>query len=303
MTAVVEVKDLVKSYGDVKAVQGISFTVEEGEVFGLVGPNGAGKTTTLEIIEGLRKQDSGTIRIDGVDSRKDLRRVKEILGIQLQASALFEKLTVVETLELFGSFYPRRLSPAVLLGLVSMEEKARARTETLSGGQKQRLSIAMALVNDPRVVVLDEPTTGLDPAARRNLWSVILDLKKLKKTVILTTHYMEEAERLCDRVAIMDRGKVLTLDTVPALIKGLGKQSVVEFRVTDGLADSKFHEVAGVTDVKTDEQHRLLYTKDLQATLAGLVQLSGGKGIEDLRIRDTTLEDVFLELTGRRIRD
>jgi ABC-2 type transport system ATP-binding protein len=218
MAAMVEVRDLRKSYGSVEAVRGISFEVARGEVFGLLGPNGAGKTTTVEILEGLRSADSGSARVAGVDVRADPAGVKERIGVQLQSSAFPEHFTAKEMVELFAVFYRRRVDALALLRAVGLEERAGQMAEKLSGGQRQRLSIAVALVNDPQVLFLDEPTTGLDPQARRNLWDLVREIQGRGTTVLLTTHYMDEAEVLCDRVAIMDGGRILELDAPRALI-------------------------------------------------------------------------------------
>ena len=213
--------DLRKRYGSLQAVDGVSFEVAGGEVFGILGPNGAGKTTTLEMIEGMRTIDSGSAVVAGVDVKKDPRGVKARIGIQLQASSFFDELNLIELLELFGQLYGARPDPMALLAEVELTEKARSQVRTLSGGQKQRFSIASALVNDPAILFLDEPTTGLDPQARRHLWGVVRELASRGHTIVLTTHYMEEAEELCDRVAIMDGGHIIALDTPQALIDSL----------------------------------------------------------------------------------
>ena len=215
---IISVTDLRKQYGSLTAVDGVSFEVAEREVFGILGPNGAGKTTTLEMIEGMRPIDAGEAVIDGVDVKADPREVKRRIGIQLQSSAFFDELTLVELLHLFGRLYERDVDPMALLDLVDLTEKAKSQVRTLSGGQKQRFSIASALVNDPRVLFLDEPTTGLDPQARRHLWGLVRTIRDSGHTVVLTTHYMEEAEELCDRVAIMDRGRIIALDTPQRLV-------------------------------------------------------------------------------------
>ena len=220
-TPIISVRDLRKRYGQLTAVDGVSFDVAEGEVFGILGPNGAGKTTTLEMIEGMRPIDEGSATIDGIDVRRDPREVKRRIGIQLQSSAFFDELTLVELLHLFGQLYGRDVDPQALLGMIELTEKAKSQVRTLSGGQKQRFSIASALVNDPRVLFLDEPTTGLDPQARRHMWGVIRRIREEGRTVVLTTHYMEEAEELCDRVAIMDGGRIIALDTPMALVDAL----------------------------------------------------------------------------------
>ena len=229
--SIISVRDLRKRYGTLTAVDGISFDVAEGEVFGILGPNGAGKTTTLEMIEGMRPIDEGTAMVDGVDVRSDPREVKRRIGIQLQASAFFDELNLVELLELFGRMYGRDPDAMALLADVELTEKAKSQVRTLSGGQKQRFSIASALVNDPRVLFLDEPTTGLDPQARRHLWGLVRTLRDRGHTVVLTTHYMEEAEELCDRVAIMDSGKIIALASPQALVDELVGRGFTKERV------------------------------------------------------------------------
>ena len=229
----IDVDNLRKSYGSVVAVDSISFQVERREIFGLLGPNGAGKTTTVEILEGLREADAGRAIVSGVDVRKDPRAVKGLIGVQLQSSAFFSGLSLVELLDMFASLYGRTVNARELLRKVDLEEKAKSTVDKLSGGQKQRFSIATALVNEPRILFLDEPTTGLDPQARRNLWELAQTIRSEDRTMVLTTHYMEEAETLCDRVAIMDRGKILALDTPQALVqnllaKGFRRQRVAE---------------------------------------------------------------------------
>ena len=228
---IISVRDIRKRYGDLVAVDGVSFDVAEGEVFGILGPNGAGKTTTLEMIEGMRPIDGGSATIDGVDVGDNPREVKRRIGIQLQASAFFDELTLVELLDLFGRLYGRAVDPLALLAEVELTEKAKSQVRTLSGGQKQRFSIASALVNQPRVLFLDEPTTGLDPQARRHLWSLVRTLRDRGHTVVLTTHYMEEAEELCDRVAIMDGGRIIALDTPEALVDELIGRGFTKARV------------------------------------------------------------------------
>ncbi len=219
MENVIEVKNLVKKYKDIVAVNDVSFDVQKGEIFGLLGENGAGKTTTMEIMEGLRKPTHGDILILGKDVRHEMDDIKERMGVQLQSSAYFDNLKLKEILDLFGSFYKINLYPAGLLKMVDLVEKGNSNIKSLSGGQRQRFSIVAALVNDPEIVFLDEPTTGLDPIARRNLWEIITKIKKQGKTIILTTHYMEEAENLCDRVAIMENGKIIAIDSPQNLIK------------------------------------------------------------------------------------
>lgn len=222
--AIISAKNLKKVYGDFEAVKGVSFEVKKGEVFGILGPNGAGKTTTLEMMEGLKKIDGGTATVNGINVAKHPYDVKEIIGIQLQSSSFFDKLSLVELLHLFSDLYVETKDPLELLREVDLEEKAKAKVKELSGGQKQRFSIASALVNDPVAIFLDEPTTGLDPQARRNLWDLVKQIQKAGKTVIITTHYMDEAEYLCDRIAIMDQGQIIALDTPQRLIEALLKR-------------------------------------------------------------------------------
>ena len=228
---VLVVQDLTKRYGDIVAVDGVSFSVNRSEVFGILGPNGAGKTTTLEMIETLRTIDSGSVLLDGVDVRRETQRVKQLIGVQLQSSAFFDKLSLVELLSLFGEMYGRRVDPLALLDEVELRDKAKSYVAQLSGGQKQRFSIAAALVNDPVIIFLDEPTTGLDPQSRRHLWGVIKRIRSEGKTIVLTTHYMEEAEELCDRVAIMDNGKVVANAPPHELVQKLLAKGFTKERV------------------------------------------------------------------------
>jgi len=221
MADIIEVKNLTKKYGDFTAVNNISFSVAENEVFGILGPNGAGKTTTLEMMEGLKRPTAGTITVDGIDVERDPDEVKARIGVQLQASNFFEALSLTELIETFGAMYNRKVDAMELLEEVQLTDKAKVQAKELSGGQRQRLSIAIGLVNDPRVLFLDEPTTGLDPQARRNLWDLIEQIKAKGKTVVITTHYMDEAEVLCDRVAIMDGGKIISLNSPRKLIEEL----------------------------------------------------------------------------------
>jgi len=239
----IEVKNLRKTYDKVEAVRGVGFEVKKGEVFGILGPNGAGKTTTLEMMEGLKSIDHGSAKINGVDVARDPYKVKEMIGVQLQSSSFFENLNLVELLKLFADLYNTSTQPLSLLEEVDLREKARSQVKQLSGGQKQRFSIATALVNDPVALFLDEPTTGLDPQARRNLWELVRHIQSKGKTIILTTHYMDEAEYLCDRVAIMDEGKIVALDTPSRLIEALLKR---------GFAPKKHVELATLEDVFID---------------------------------------------------
>lgn len=301
----IEVKSLVKKYGSFTAVNGIDFTVGKGEIFGLLGPNGAGKSTTLEMMVGLRKPDGGTAIIGGFDISRDLNKVKEVIGIQLQSTTLFELLTIEEILRLYGSFYQKTVSIPELIEDVSLTEKAKSRIKTLSGGQKQRLAIALALVHDPWILFLDEPTTGLDPQARRTLWDIVLKLKDKGKTTVLTTHYMDEAHVLCDRIAIMDQGNLIALDTPSGLVKSLESDSAVEFRFEGDFLADELESIDGVKQVGKHKDTYVLYTDDLQVTLISLIQLTSMKNLKltDLQTRTSTLEDVFIHMTGRSLRE
>jgi ABC-2 type transport system ATP-binding protein len=303
--AVIRVTGLHKRYGETHAVDGVSFEVRAGTVFGLLGPNGAGKTTTVEVLEGLRAPDSGDVRVLGIDAVHRPDDLKERIGVSLQTAALYPRLTVVEVLELFRSFYPRGREAAELIGLMDLGEKRNTRTADLSGGQRQRLSVALALVNDPELVFLDEPTTGMDPAARRALWDIILTLKSAGKTVLLTTHYLEEAEVLCDRVAIMDHGRILEEGTVDELVSRRFKERAVRFDAIEGLADAQLATMPGVTSVKHEDGEVLVYTRDVAGTIGAVLDAAEALGVEpaNLGVRRATLEDVFLDLTGRALRD
>ena len=303
--AVIAVDDVRKAYDDVQAVDGVSFRVAKGEIFGLLGPNGAGKTTTMEMIEGLHSPDSGEIHVLGMNVRHSATAIKSRVGVQLQTAALYPQLTVTELLELFGSFFGRRPATERLLNDLELTEKRNARTKTLSGGQQQRLSVALALVNDPEVVFLDEPTTGLDPAARQGLWTVIRRMQNEGRTILMTTHYMEEAEALCDRLAIMDHGKILDSGTVDELIGRRFRERGVRFRRARAPDMAKLQALPAVSRVVTEEDQVVLYTSDVSATIGGLLELTARAGTEpaDLMIRRASLEDVFLELTGRALRD
>jgi len=304
-TTAIRVDNLVKSYNGVRAVDGVSFCVERGEVFGMLGPNGAGKTTTTEILEGLRSADDGRIEVLGVDVRREPERVKPQVGVALQTATMLPGLSPRELIELFGSFFPKSLPSATLLTRMGLEEKAGARVQNLSGGQQQRLSVALALVNDPQLVFLDEPTTGLDPQARRSLWDVVEEMKAAGKTIFLTTHYMEEAERLCDRIAIMDHGRILALDTPTRLVRDNFAERAIQFAAPEGLSPESFADLPGVSRVESEEGEVLLYTGHVEKTLAALLQRSEAleQPLDDIHIRRATLEDVFLKLTGRRMRD
>jgi ABC-2 type transport system ATP-binding protein len=297
------VRNLAKSYGSVHAVNGISFEVPAGEIFGIVGPNGAGKTTTVECLESLRTPDSGTIRILGLDPRKQAYQLRPLIGVQLQNSALPPRIKVYEALELFASFYRNSVSIADIVARLDLKEIQTRRFQQLSGGQKQRLFIALALINNPRVVFLDELTTGLDPQARRNMWDLIRRIREGGSTIVLTTHYMEEAERLCDRVAILDGGKILVLDTPDQLVARLGAGVRVRFRVLDQVDPEIFRRMETVqeVDVRTD-QFIIRGTGD--QFIAQVVTALCGRKIRfrDFRTEHPNLEDVYLSLTGHHMR-
>jgi ABC-2 type transport system ATP-binding protein len=305
IASVIHVADLRKSYGSVRAVDGIDFEVRPGEIFGLLGPNGAGKTTTVEMLEGLRVPDTGTIEILGIDAVRHPDALKERIGVTLQTAQLYPRLTVVEVLDLFRSFYRRSLPTQELLDFLDLGERRMARTQELSGGQRQRLAVALALVNDPEVLFLDEPTTGLDPAARRLLWDRVEQLRGRGKTILLTTHYMEEAEALCNRLAIMDHGRILEMGTVDELVSRRFRERAVRFDRIDGIDDTFLAGLDAVVAVKHDDDVVLLYTKDVPATIGALLAATErlGRDPENLGVRRASLEDVFLDLTGRALRD
>jgi len=305
MNAVVEVRGLTKKYGDVIAVNEVSFEIKEGEIFGLLGPNGAGKTTTVELIEGLRKPDSGFIKICGIDASQGIDKVKELIGVQLQTTTLYDKIRIGEAIDLFGGYYQKPLSTTQILDGLSLNDKRDSFVETLSGGQRQRLALALALVNDPVILFLDEPTTGLDPQARRNVWDIVGRLREWGKTIILTTHYMEEAERLCDRIGIMDQGKIIALDAPRDLIAKQNLESAVELIASNGVSKEFFHKLPKVSKVTQDEDRFILHTKEASQVLTELIRLSevNGLNLETISIRRATLEDVFLELTGEKLRE
>jgi ABC-2 type transport system ATP-binding protein len=310
---------LTKNYGDVAAVAGLDLEVRSGECFGMLGPNGAGKTTTVEIFEGLREPDGGDVEVLGDRWRGDNLALRSRLGIQLQETKFPEKLTVADVVALFRSFYPRGLGVGDVLALVSLQDKAGAQVRTLSGGQKQRLSLGCALVGDPELLFLDEPTTGLDPQSRRQTWDIVEGLKARGRTVLLTTHYMEEAARLCDRVAVVDHGKVIALGTPRELIASLGAEHVIEFAVREtdggqtplrprpepGLEDAVLAALPSVERVVRDAGSWRLTVREVHRAVPALLNALSEEGLEpsQLTTHHATLEDVFMALTGRRLRD
>jgi len=302
---VLQVENLTKRYGDVEAVRGISFSVEEGEVFGLLGPNGAGKTSTIEILEGLRTPDGGKLSVCGFDPRTHADELKHEIGAALQSTSLPDKIRVAEAIRLFASFYKRRRNVDDLLKRFGLEEKRNGFYSSLSGGQKQRLAIAMALVNDPKVLFLDEPTAGLDPQVRREIYDVIEELKNEKKTIVLTTHYIEEAERLCDRVAIVDHGKLIIEGTPRALKQSSADKTRIEVRLAKPESNDTLKGLDGVSDCRDINGAFVLHCQRPPQAIVALVKHLEAQGNElvSLEIATPSLEDVFIELTGRRLRD
>ena len=271
----------------------------------MLGPNGAGKTTTMEIVEGLRAADSGEITVLGMDIVRQARQIKARIGVQLQTTALYPRLSVSEVLDLFGTFFPRALPVEELLRLARLEDSRDKRCINLSGGQQQRLSVALAMVNDPAILFLDEPTAGLDPQARHNIWDVIQFAREEGKTVFITTHYMEEAERLCDRVAIIDQGEIIATEAPETLIDQHFREEAIEFELDRDLPQGSIAQVPGATGMMKDNGRVTIYSNSVPATVSALLDLAKVNGLKmsDLRIHRATLEDVFLKLTGRRIRE
>jgi ABC-2 type transport system ATP-binding protein len=305
-TPLLLVQDLQKSYGAVHAVRGISFDARPGEIFGLLGPNGAGKTTTLECIIGLRTPDAGSVNLCGIDALRYPRQVKQRIGVALQATALVDQITPREALRLFGSFYRDPVRPDHLIERFSLSEKADARFDTLSGGQKQRLAIALALVNNPDVLFLDEPTAGLDPQSRRELHEVIKQIRAAGKTVILTTHYIEEAQQLCDRLAVVDYGQIIARGTPAELVASAKAPPHVSVTTTQPLDSARLQTLTAVSGTKITDHTATLHTPHPGQTIIDLVNLLQSdpqNELVELAIHKPSLEDVFIELTGRSIRD
>jgi ABC-2 type transport system ATP-binding protein len=296
---VIEVEDLVKTYDGVNVVDGVSFSVEEGEIFGIVGPNGAGKTTTVECVEGLRRPDDGSIQVLGLDPILDRYEITERVGAQLQESRLQDKITVAEALELYSSFYEDPTDWLELLDRLGLQDKVDARYAKLSGGQKQRLAIALALVGSPEIAVLDELTTGLDPQARRSMWDTIEEIRKGGVTVVLVTHFMEEAERLCDRVMVVDHGRVVAIDSPSGLIRRVGSEQRLTFRPSRPIEDEAFTNVPDIATVERSGSDVVITgTGNLVHTVTAI--LADRQIIaEELRVEQTSLEDAYLELTSQ----
>ena len=306
MPHALSVHDLSKSYGPVRAVDGVSFDVASGEIFGLLGPNGAGKTTTVECAVGLRDSDVGQVTIAGLDARRHPRRVKQRIGVALQATMLPDKITPREALGLFASFYASAASPDELLERFALAEKAKARYETLSAGQRQRLAVALAMINRPEVIVLDEPTAGLDPQSRRQLHDVIRESRSAGKAVLLTTHHIDEAQQLCDRIAIIDHGKVIASGRPDELVARAKSPPHLTITTSRPLTEEKLRRLPGVTSVRLEGTTATIHTTAPARTIVELVHLiesEAGNELLDLHIRKPSLEDVFIELTGRGLRD
>ena len=306
MNPIVKVEQLRKTYGATVAVDEVSFEVQEGEIFGMVGPNGAGKTTIIECLEGLRKPDQGTVRVLGLDPQRDSQSLRTRTGMQLQQSNLPERMKVWEALDLYSSFYPKAADWKELLVQLGLEEKRNALFSKLSGGQKQRLFIALALLPNPQLVFLDELTTGLDPQARHVIWDLVREVRAKGKTILLTTHFMEEAEQLCDQVAILDHGRIVALDTPAALIRNLGAEERVVFNVEAALPAAFEKALSGASRVEVQRERVVVHGRSNQVPLVSEVvtQLTKqGIQFRDLRTEQSTLEDVFLKLTGREIRE
>jgi ABC-2 type transport system ATP-binding protein len=301
--AIIEVADLVKRYGDTVAVDGVSFTVDEGEIFGILGPNGAGKTTTVECIEGLRAADSGTITVDGLHPRRDRDQIRRRVGVQSQESELPERMKVREALDLYSSFYPNPADWRQLMQRLDLGDKQDTEFRNLSGGQKQRLSVALALVGNPRVAVLDELTTGLDPQARRDTWGLIEQIRDSGVTVVLVTHFMEEAERLCDRLAVIDAGRVVGIDSPAGLVSRVDSEQRVRFRPSAPLDPALLIGLPEVTDVRLHGTQLVVTGKG--NLLHAVTSVLARKQIvaAELRIEQTSLDDAFVELTGRKLND
>ncbi|UNC93072.1 ABC transporter ATP-binding protein [Candidatus Contubernalis alkaliaceticus] len=301
----IEVSSLSKNYGTLKAVDNVNLSIKQGDIFGMLGPNGAGKTTTVEILVGLRRPDSGSINILGLNPTTQKEQLHQKIGVQLQTPSLFPRLTVRESLLLNSSFYPDPFPVDQILEWIGLKDKEKSLTHKLSGGQLQRLAVGTAIIGQGDIIFLDEPTTGLDPQARRSLWDVITKLKKLDKTIFLTTHYMEEAQRLCDHVAIIDHGSIIALDSPNNLIKLHFQEQAVELSITDSVDANNYSSIPGVNRVQASTDKITLYSSKVEDTIRHLInqETAGGPALTNLSIRKASLEDVFLKLTGRSIRE
>jgi ABC-2 type transport system ATP-binding protein len=301
--AIITVQNLKKRYGDIEAVKNISFEIEEREIFGIVGPNGAGKTTTIEIMEGFRTRDDGLVRVNGFDPAQGQNEFKEMIGVQLQKTAIFPNIKVEEALLFFAGLYRKKVEVKKLLDMFSLSDRKKSAVKNLSGGEHQRLSVALALVNDPRILFLDEPTTGLDPNARRDLWAIIEEGRRTGKTTVLTTHYMEEAEKLCHRVAIIDRGEIIALDKPRELIRRLEADKKIEFALGKKIDMDVLRRDEHIKKLEERDAEYTLFTAHPQPVLAHILSLCQEQGLElkGLRVIDATLDDVFVSLAGRKM--
>lgn len=302
-SVIISVQNLHKRYGKTKAVDGIDLAISNGEVFGILGPNGAGKTTTIEILEGLRTQDSGEIEVAGFHPRKRSPEFHQIIGVQLQHTALFQRIRVGEALKFFRNCYPHGARSKDLLQRFDLVEKEKNFVKDLSGGERQRLTLALSVINNPQVIFLDEPTTGMDPHARRSIWKIIEEYKQQKKTILLTTHNMEEAERLCDRIAIIDQGKIITLGTPRELIRALGANKKITFSLKEKIELEVLNSFPEVSKSERQNGEYILYSAEPQKVLLHILskQPTAGMDLLDLRISHANLEDVFIHLTGRKL--
>jgi len=304
-STVIEVEDLRKNFGDLQAVDGITFNIEKGEIFGILGPNGAGKTTTMEIIVGLQQKSSGNVRVLGRDPGKDNGWLKQKIGVQLQTVNLFARLTVKETLALFAGFYHHPLEVKTVIDMLELDKKKNDWISNLSGGQLKRVAVGNAIIGNGDILFLDEPTAGLDPQSKQRVWSIINDLKAKGKTIFLATHFMEEAQELCDRVCIIDYGKIIEMDKPYHLIKKYFKETAIEFNVPLEELKEKIEHFAQVSRVNIVKDSTTIYTTDILSTISQLLDLcqQDEKALKNFRIRESNLEDVFLKITGRSIRE
>jgi ABC-2 type transport system ATP-binding protein len=302
MTAI-SVSGLKKEYGGIAVVNNLSFDVQDGEIFGFLGPNGAGKTTTLEMIEGLRDPSAGSMTILGKDASIHRTEVNSRIGVQLQSAVLDSRLKVWESICLYASYYGLDVDVDALLAQVNLEDKRNAMQRGLSGGQKQRLNLALALVNDPQVLFLDEPTTGLDPQSRRHLWSIVLSLKERGKTIILTTHYMDEAEKLCDRIAIIDQGTIIAQGSPAELIASLDTGKIIIVPSSEAVHSQHLQSLKTIVKAEHHGGYSHLHCHDVVASIEELLSLREYLSLDELHIRNPTLEDVFIQLTGRDLRE
>lgn len=302
-SAIISVQNLHKSYGQIQAVSGIDFSIEKGEIFGILGPNGAGKTTTIEILEGLREADRGEVLVAGFTPRQGREAFHQLIGVQLQHTAMFQKIRVGEALRFFRSCYKDGLSPEHLMDRFWLGEKEKCLIKDLSGGERQRLTLALAFVNDPGIVFLDEPSTGMDPHARRAIWDILAEARQQGKTLLLSTHNMEEAQQLCDRIAIVDQGKIIAMGSPRELIRALGADKKITFSLSQSVDLSLFRQIPGVNKAEHQNGDTILYTTQPQKVLLHILSRppSSELQLDELRINEANLEDVFIDLTGRKL--